>query len=119
MTDGQKGFALTDALIAAAIAAGVAVTAAQSIGIAARSARSARDLSAVVSEAEIINTRFGVGLREDALLDGFSGWTIESENLQIDVSQGGRNQATPLLYKFTHSEQPVFSFERIAIEAAQ
>lgn len=119
MTDSQKGFALTDALIAAAIAAGVAVTTAQSIGIAARSARSARDLSAVVGEAEIINTRFGAGLREDVLLDGFAGWTIESENILIEVRRGSRNQAKPQLYRFTHSEQPVFSFERIAIEAAQ
>lgn len=119
MTASQKGFALTDALIAAAIAAGVAVTAAQSIGIAARSARSARELSIVVSEAEIINTRFGAGLRENMLLDGFSGWTIESENLEIAVSQGARDQAKPQLYRFTHSEQPIFSFERIAIEAAQ
>ena len=69
----QKGYALTDALIAAAIAAGVAVTAAQSLGVAARSAKSAKDLSAVISEAETINARIDAGLENNALLEGFSG----------------------------------------------
>lgn len=119
MTRDQKGFALTDALIAAAIAAGVAVTAAQSIGVAARSARSAKELSTVVSEAEIINQRINAGLRDEALLQGFAGWTIESSVFKIVVAQGTRNENQPQLYVLTHSEHPIYSFERIVIEAAQ
>lgn len=116
MTRDQKGFALTDALIAAAIAAGVAVTAAQSIGVAARSARSARELSAVVSEAEIINERINAGLRDDALLDGFTGWTIEDAPFDIALSIGARNETQPVIYVVTRNAPPAFSFERVVIE---
>ncbi len=115
----QKGFALTDALIAAAIAAGVAVTAAQSIGIAARSARNSKELSAVISEAEIINARIDAGMRNEAALHGLTGWTIESTNFDTIASQGARDDARPRLYSINHAEPPIFSFERVVVEAAR
>lgn len=76
----QSGFALTDALIAAAIAAGVAITTAQSIAMASRSMHIANERSAALDDAELILARLDGGLRNDALLTGLQGWTLETES---------------------------------------
>lgn len=114
----QKGYALTDALIAAAIAAGVAVTAAQSLGVAARSAKSAKDLSAVISEAETINARIDAGLRDHALLEGVTGWEITRDEITLALDDGALRDTEPRLFVVSHQQPPRFSFERLVIEKA-
>ena len=115
---GQKGYALTDALIAAAIAAGVAVTAAQSLGVAARSAKSAKDLGTVISEAETINARIDAGLEDHALLEGISGWEITRGDITLAMDDGAMRDTEPRLLILSHQQAPRFSFERLVIEKA-
>ena len=112
---GEKGFALMDAVIAAAIAAGATVAAAQALGVAARSAKSAQALNAVISEAEIIAARLDAGLSGDELTEGLNGWTVIVAPYSFGDRRPGETEARPLRILATHETNPAFSFERIVI----
>lgn len=116
MRRAQKGYALLETLIAAAIAAGVVVTIAQSLAIAARSAGATKSLNAVITEAEIVAARLEAGVRRDAdLLEGLSGWTITSSPYQATTERRAGNEARLMLYVVSHEQGPAFSFERIVL----
>ena len=112
----ENGFALTDALVAAVIAASVAIAAAQTLGMAAQSTKAARNLNAVMSEAETIAARLDAGLVDDqALTEGLSDWTIERAPYAFGNRRAARTEARPLRMIITHQASPAFSFERIII----
>lgn len=116
----QKGYALIDTLIAAAIAAGVAVAIGQSLAVVARSASAAKSLNAVVSDAEIIAARLDAGIRSDAaLLDGLSGWTVARSVYQPEDVQGASQEARMTRYAVAHQAEPAFSFQRIVLSEAR
>ena len=112
----EKGYALIDTLIAAAIAAGVVITIAQGLSIAAKSASTTKSLNTVVSEAEIVAARLEAGLRlESGLLDGLSDWAVTSSPYSISETGRINNETQLVRYVFTHQEQPEFLFERIVL----
>lgn len=116
----QKGYALIDALIAAAIAAGVVVTVAQSLAVAARSTNATKSLNTVVNEAEIVAARLAAGVRRDReLLEGLSGWTVESSPYQLTDRRRADHEAELIRYVLTHDQNPALSFERIVLSGAE
>ncbi|GJL95264.1 MAG: hypothetical protein DHS20C05_16690 [Hyphococcus sp.] len=106
----QKGFALTDALIAAAIAAGVAVTAAQSISMAVRSVQKAKEINRVIDDAEIIDARMEAGLRGSALLAGLEGWVLASSPYTPDDTSPDKAAAF-IKITATHAAPPAYSID--------
>ena len=111
----QKGYALTDALIAAIIAASVAVVVAQSLGVAARSIRTSKELNVVVQEAEIITSRLNAGMPQDKLITDLPDWKITASPYEIILDGKELDDTDFTLITLTHSGPPSFSFDRIII----
>lgn len=111
----EKGFALTDALIAAAVAAGVAGAAAQGLAAAARASAEAKSLNTVVTEAELLSARLDAGLQGAALTDGLDGWTVEQSPYAVGGEPLATSGARLALMTMTHTDDPDFSFERIIL----
>lgn len=120
MKQQEKGYALIDTLIAAAIAAGVVITVAQGLAIAARSTNATKSLNNVVNEAEIVASRLEAGLRRDTdLLEGLSNWTVASAPYQLIDARRTNNETQLTRYVLTHQQHPAFSFERIVLTEAR
>lgn len=115
MSTRQRGYALSDALIAAAISAGVAITTAQSLGIAARGSQATNDLEEVVSDAEIIAARLDAGVAQPALLKGFKDWEVQSNLIELDNDSPLPTTLQLRRIKVTYRNTPEFSFERIVL----
>lgn len=77
MNSSQAGFALTEVLVAAAIAASVLAAAATSLGASARLERAAVEQARTLAEAELITARLQGGLSDDEVLDGLHNWRLE------------------------------------------
>ena len=114
-TAAEKGFALTDALIAAAVAAGVAGAAAQGFAAAARASGEAKSLNAVIDEAEILSARLDAGLQGRALTEGLDGWVIESASYAVDGERRTASGTSLARITMTHEGDPYFFFERIIL----
>jgi len=120
MSSGEKGFALIDALIAAVIAAGVAISCAEGLGVASRTVVAANALDRTIIEAEIIDARLDAGISREKLLDGLPGWKKTEEPFVAAIETGSptierRIPYDAQLIRIVHVTSPPFSFERIVI----
>jgi hypothetical protein len=115
MISDEKGFALTDALIAAVIAAGVAVSSAQGLGVASRTARAANELDRIIIEAEIIDARLDAGIIGDLLLNGLPDWRKTEEPFSPATEIGQRIPYDARRIRIVHEASPPYSFDRIVI----
>lgn len=113
--ENARGFALPDALIAAAIAAAVAVAVAHGLGVAARSARSAEEFEAVVADAETIAARLRARMPADEVLREFSNWRIEASPYEMRAAEGGEVIVDGVRLRAVHDGPPSFQFETILV----
>jgi len=120
MSSGEKGFALIDALIAAVIAAGVAISCAKGLGVASRTKAAADTLDRTIIEAEIIDARLDAGIDREKLLDGLPDWKKTEEPFVAVIGSDQRIIERRIPYdaqiiRIVHATSPPFSFERIII----
>ena len=85
--DIEAGYALVEALVAAAIAAGVLAAAATGLGATIRGARAADAATFALLEAETIAARLRVGMNDSDVLAGFPDWTLERRPVAADRGQ--------------------------------
>ena len=112
----QKGFALPDALIAAAIGAMVAVSAAEGLGVAVRSARAAEEMERVVAEGETIAARLRAGLTNPDALAGLSGWRLETAPYVVAGINSKKEGPKLSLVTASHDAKPSFEFQLVLLD---
>ena len=110
----QKGFALTEALVAAAISAGVFAAAVSLLAGVSRLAARANQLNAVAEEAQLISTRLDGGFDESQLLEGLNDWRLDRSPYRIPNDSLGSAGLQLARYEFTRTDDPSVLFERIA-----
>jgi len=114
--DRQRGFALPETLIAAVIAASVTVAAAQSLGVAARTAHAAASLELVAQQSETITTRIDAGMSIYDTLDGMDGWEVRTAPYSNGVgSKHARGDARLVLWTLTHDGGPNFEMQLVRL----
>jgi prepilin-type N-terminal cleavage/methylation domain-containing protein len=87
---GQRGYALTEVLIATAIAAGVLTAIAGALsGVVRLNARS-EERAQQLTDIKIIAARLNAGMSGDDIFNGLTGWKIE----QAPLSLGGNGEAS-------------------------
>lgn len=81
----NEGFALTEVLIAAAIAAGVIGAAATGLTVAIRGAKTTADANLALVEAGTLAARLHAGMMPGEALDGLAEWSLSFK----DISEAG------------------------------
>lgn len=119
MPERERGFALTDTLIAAAIAAGVAISCADGLGAASRTATAANQLDQLINEAQVIKARLSAGITDEAVFDGLPDWSKTEELFEPKVERENRLPYDTRIFRITRETPPTYSFDYIIITEAQ
>ncbi|MEO1240269.1 MAG: hypothetical protein AAFX54_00040 [Pseudomonadota bacterium] len=119
MPETETGFALTDTLIAAVIAAGVAISCAEGLSAASRTANAANQLDQLINEAQVIEARLSAGITDEALLDGLPDWNKAEEVFKPKIEKENRLPYEARLFRIMREAPPTYSFDYIIITEAQ
>ncbi|MGE0408701.1 MAG: hypothetical protein AB7P23_05490 [Amphiplicatus sp.] len=106
----ERGFSLSETLIAAVIAAGVLAAAASSIGGSTQLTHATAERNGVLLEARTISARLKAGMSDESALQGFSGWRIQRTVVETERAE------TPIYFERISVVSPAqrFSFDILA-----
>ena len=117
-TNNQKGFALTEALVAATISASVFAACVSLLSGVSRLTARTHKLNEIAEEARLISARLDANVDDAQLLQGLEDWRLTTSPYQLS-SPGERSLSLYLVYyKFTHVDAPAIVLERIAARGA-